>query len=379
MNPRALVSRLLEWFARNARDLPWRRTQDPYAIWVSEIMLQQTQVKTVLPYWSRWMEELPNLTAVASAKPERLHKLWEGLGYYTRVRNLQRAAQLIVQVHGSTFPRSFEEILALPGIGRYTAGAIVSIAFNQPKPILDGNVMRLLSRAYGIEGNPREPKTSAKLWHMADLLIKEAAAGCRPRNRHRTSQTGRERANIDRPCSALNQALMELGALVCTPKQPRCTECPISRLCVACRQDRVHELPAMARRPRTTQRRFAAFIAQRDGRLLVRQRPAGVVNAHLWEFPNTELAEPALIARDRRKSSLHQAALKELGWRPGMMELLCTIKHSITRYRISLDAYRVEPNGQATVAKPANRWLTPKQMQRLAFTSAHKQVLQRAL
>src|SRR5438067_4512046 len=152
---RAMVRALLRWFPKNARDLPWRRTRDPYAIWVSEIMLQQTRVKTVVPYWQRWMQALPTIEAVTSARPERIHKLWEGLGYYTRVRNLQKAAQAIVKKHGAKFPREYDAVLALPGIGRYTAGAVCSIAFNQPKPILDGNVIRVLSRLFGIEGDPR--------------------------------------------------------------------------------------------------------------------------------------------------------------------------------------------------------------------------------
>src|SRR5262249_36259506 len=141
-----LVPLLLNWFSTNARDLPWRRTRDPYAIWVSEIMLQQTQVKTVMPYWTTWMSELPTIKSVANASPAKIHKLWEGLGYYTRVRNLQKAAKQITEMHGGIFPESFEEVLALPGIGRYTAGAICSIAFNQPAPILDGNVIRVLTR-----------------------------------------------------------------------------------------------------------------------------------------------------------------------------------------------------------------------------------------
>src|ERR1019366_7957115 len=148
MKPTNIVPSLLAWFAHNARDIPWRRTRDPYAIWVSEIMLQQTQVKTVLPYWERWMQGLPNLGALARAKPERLHKLWEGLGYYTRVRNLQRAARIIGEEHGGQIPEDFDDLLALPGIGRYTAGAICSIAFNQAKPILDGNVIRVLAWLY---------------------------------------------------------------------------------------------------------------------------------------------------------------------------------------------------------------------------------------
>ena len=155
-NSKLLVELLLSWFAANARDLPWRRTQDPYAIWVSEIMLQQTQVKTVMPYWDRWMGELPTIASLAKANPDKIHKLWEGLGYYTRVRNMQKAAQFIEQNHGGKFPENFDEVLALSGIGRYTAGAICSIAFNQPTPILDGNVIRVLTRVFGISENPRE-------------------------------------------------------------------------------------------------------------------------------------------------------------------------------------------------------------------------------
>jgi len=175
MKHRDIVPGLLAWFAQNARPLPWRRTRDPYAIWVSEIMLQQTQVKTVLPYWERWMRALPNLAALAKAKPHTLRKLWEGLGYYTRVRNLHRAAQLIIGQHGGRFPHDFEDVLALPGVGRYTAGAICSIAFNQPRPILDGNVIRVLTRWYGIPGNPRERHVNARLWLLAEDLVQQAA------------------------------------------------------------------------------------------------------------------------------------------------------------------------------------------------------------
>jgi len=160
---RRLVPTLLDWFARNARDLPWRHTLDPYAIWVSEIMLQQTQVKTVIPYWQRWVRELPDARALAKAAPEKVLKLWEGLGYYTRARNLQKAAQQIARGRGSKFPTAFDDILALPGVGRYTAGAIASIAFNQPRPILDGNVIRVLTRVFGISENPRDISRSPRL------------------------------------------------------------------------------------------------------------------------------------------------------------------------------------------------------------------------
>jgi len=280
-----LVSALLDWFSANARDLPWRRTRDPYAIWVSEIMLQQTQVKTVVPYWERWMRKLPTVQAAANASPDKIHKLWEGLGYYTRVRNLQKAARQIMEKHDGKFPQNFDDVLALPGIGRYTAGAICSIAFNQPTPILDGNVIRVLTRVFGISENPREKKTKAQLWRLAEELVGRAACS-RFIGVPSPPRRGRDTAPYH---SFLNQSLMELGALVCTPRQPQCRICPMKKLCVAFRENRVEELPNLGRRTAATARRFIAFAVNRQGRFLVRQRPAGVVNAHLWEFPNVEI------------------------------------------------------------------------------------------
>ena len=190
-----IVRELLAWFGRCARDLPWRRTRDPYAVWVSEIMLQQTQVKTVWPYWERWMRALPTIGALAEARPVRIHKLWEGLGYYTRVRNMQRAAQVIVGQHGGRFPEDFDAVLALPGIGRYTAGAICSIAFNQAKPVLDGNVIRVLTRLFGVGGDPRAKATNARLWALAEELVQCAA---RVRTEDATGAEAHARGSINR-------------------------------------------------------------------------------------------------------------------------------------------------------------------------------------
>jgi A/G-specific adenine glycosylase len=367
MKHRDIVPKLLAWFAQNARDLPWRRTRDPYGIWVSEVMLQQTQVKTVLPYWERWLRALPNLAALAKAKRSTLHKLWEGLGYYTRVRNLQRAAQLIMAQHDGRFPHDFEDVLALPGIGLYTAGAISSIAYNEARPILDGNVMRVLTRCYGIAGNPRERKANARLWQLAGELVQQAAeVGAHTRS---SSHASRITHHASRSCAQFNESLMELGALVCTPRQPQCGVCPIAKHCVAYQEDRVDQLPGTAPRFRATPRRFVAFVAHRGGLFLVRQRPAGVVNAHLWEFPNLELAP--------EDSHLQQAACKVLGVRAETLELLGTIKHSITRYRITLEAYRVTSRQPATIATRKGRWLGLRELHKLAFTSAHKQILQR--
>jgi A/G-specific adenine glycosylase len=358
-----LVPLLLDWFAANARDLPWRRTHDPYAVWISEVMLQQTQVKTVIPYWNRWMRELPTIESVAKAGAGKIHKLWEGLGYYTRVRNLQKAAKQIVKSGNSVcqFPEQFEEILALPGIGRYTAGAICSIAFNQAVPILDGNVIRVLTRIFGVAGNPKEKETNARLWQLAEELVTHAKTQRTPSLKTFANFAPLREENS---CSFLNQSLMELGALVCTPRNPRCEICPVRKLCVAIRENRVDQLPNPGRRETATARRFMAFVVEQNGRFLVRQRPAGVVNAHLWEFPNVEITG--------EKSNPKLAAKGIFGTVPVRIEPLPTVKHSITRHRITLEAchvrFRKQPRPQTGV------WKSPAQMRRLAFTAAHKKL-----
>src|SRR5436190_5884374 len=358
-----LISPLLNWFGNAARDLPWRRTRDPYAIWVSEIMLQQTQVKTVIPYWERWMKKLPDISAAAGASSETIHKLWEGLGYYTRVRNLHSAAQTIMKEHGGRFPRDFNEVLALHGIGRYTAGAVCSIAFKQPHPILDRNVIRVLCRSFGVEGDPKDKKVNARLWALAGELALQAAAI--PGSGTRSTANG-----LQNKVSEFNQSLMELGALICLPRQPLCRECPVANGCVARKQGRTDELPMLNRPPPATQRRFMAFIARRRGRFLVRQRPAGSVNAHLWEFPNVELGSNG--------SDPPSVAQTALGVPSTALTPLCTIKHSITRYRITLEAFRVT-GGLSDSANQPGRWVSSQQLIQLPFTSAHRKIVRHLL
>src|ERR1039458_954723 len=360
-NSNRLVPLLLNWFATNARDLPWRRTRDPYAIWVSEVMLQQTQVKTVIPFWERWLRELPTIESAANASGDKIHKLWEGLGYYTRVRNLQKAAQVVVEKHGGKFPENFDEVLALPGIGRYTAGAICSIAFNQPTPIFDGNVIRVLTRIFGIWENPKEKATNAKLWELAEQLVFHASriTPHAAKSRTRTKNEG------DLNCSHLNQSLMELGALVCTPRNPQCLLCPVKKLCAAFKENRVEALPNLGKRAAATARHFIAFVVEQEGKFLVRQRPVGIVNAHLWEFPNADCT----AARPRAEEMFRDMFKIE----PVDIQWLCTVKHSITRYRLTLEAFTVA--AQKIRAKTAGVWKTPAQMEPLAFTSAHRKVL----
>ena len=313
-------------------------------------MLQQTQVKTVIPFWNRWRRQLPTIEAAAKAPSAKIHKLWEGLGYYTRVRNLQKAAQVIVEKHGGKFPEQHEEILALPGIGRYTAGAIGSIAFNQPTPILDGNVIRVLTRLFGIAENPKEKTTNVRLWQLAEKLVQ------------RSSLVTRHSALA---CSHLNQSLMELGALVCTPRNAQCLICPVKKLCVAFKENRVEELPNLGKRETATARRFFAFAIGHNGKFLVQQRPAGVVNAHLWEFPNVEIPG--------KNPDVKKVFISLLGFAPPEIRPLCTVKHSITRYRITLAAFKVSL--KQAPAKKAGAWKTPKQMRGLAFTGAHRRVV----
>jgi A/G-specific adenine glycosylase len=344
---RHIVKNLLAWFRDNARDLPWRRTRDPYAIWISEVMLQQTQVKTVIPYWERWMKRLPNIRSLARASEERVLKLWEGLGYYSRARNLQRTARLIVAQHGGRFPQSFDAILALPGIGRYTAGAICSIAFNQPHPVLDGNVTRVLTRLFGISGNPKEPRTNQHLWELAGKLVAVAS-----------------RVDPESGCSHLNQSLMELGAIICLPQNPLCVQCPVRRTCVARLTNRIDQLPDLPPRAKATHRRFLAFVVSHRDRFLVRQRPDGVVNQGLWEFPNVEITngqaeQPREMAEKLLNVSLSSA------------ESLCTIRHSITRYRIAVDVFRAD----AKRPSKSDEWLTREEIDARALTSAHRKIL----
>jgi A/G-specific adenine glycosylase len=419
---KVIVNSLLTWFATNARDLPWRRTRDPYAIWVSEIMLQQTQVKTVIPYWERWLRELPTIESLAHASAAKIHKLWEGLGYYTRVRNMHKAAQQIIDscrrrgeearsknrqsaignrqsksepsdVGCYKFPDTFDAVLALPGIGRYTAGAICSIAFNQPTPILDGNVIRVLTRIHGIKTDPREKQTNAQLWELAEELVKAASEqeNSAPNKSHekfpplpgeRAGVRASVKTKTSNACSHLNQSLMELGALICTPRSPNCAACPVQKLCVAHKENLQDQLPNLGKREAATERRFLAFVVERDGKFLVRQRPEGIVNAHLWEFPNVEVPGTSSSHRKVPDSNSKQhagkmPALPDGGFRPTSPKPLCTIKHSITRYRITLQAWRAELARNTPDRRSAlqGEWRTLAQLHQLAFTSAHKKIL----
>lgn len=356
---RALVETLLPWFSVHARDLPWRQTRDPYAIWISEVMLQQTQVATVAPYWDRWLRQLPDIASLAAAAEDRVLKLWEGLGYYSRARNLHRAAREIVARHGGHFPKRIEDVLALPGIGRYTAGAIGSIAFNQALPIVDGNVIRVLTRIAGIATPAREQSTNARLWATAETLVREAA-----------------RAGQTEACSRFNQALMELGALVCTPRQPRCHACPWRAPCVARRTNVVDRLPNLDKRAPTTPRRFVVLVVRHRGRWLVRRRPPGGVNAGLWEFPTVETTTPDSAPSRRQITDVAAALARELAGAAAGTEPdhLGTVKGTITRFRLTLEIFRLSLRHRHDDGQHGE-WKTAVELAPLTFSSAQRRIL----
>jgi A/G-specific adenine glycosylase len=334
---RALRRRLLAWYDDHARDLPWRRTNDPYAVWLSEIMLQQTQVETVKPYFERFMKALPTVEALARADEHEVLRLWEGLGYYRRARQLHRAAQIILTEHGGRFPRDPEAVRRLPGIGRYTAGAILSIAFDAQEPILEANTVRLLSRLLAYAGPPHSGEGQRILWATAEILLPRRKAG------------------------RFNQALMELGSEVCTARAPRCMDCPVAVLCRANQQERQQEIPlAKIKQPQQPVRE-AALVVRRRGRVLLLRWPEGRRWAGLWDFPRFPLAGESHTGIDRELAE-NVRALTGVMVAPGRR--ITTLTHGVTRFRITLDCYEAE---YVSVDKTAatlleTRWLRPAEL-----------------
>ncbi len=292
-----LRSALLAWFDVHQRDLPWRRTKDPYAIWLSEVMLQQTQVATVIPYWRRFLERFPTVWSLAGAELPEVFALWSGLGYYSRARNLHRAAGVIVSAHGGVLPKTAKALLELPGFGRYTAGAVASIAFGEGAPLVDGNVARVFSRLFEVEGPPGDRAREKRLWALAERWV----GGPRPGD--------------------WNQALMELGATVCRAENPSCGSCPVRGHCAAFAKDRVGELPPPRVRPARKALKLAVAVCRREGTLLFARRQEGGLFGGLWELPAAELTE-GLTAQQALR-----ALLGEVEFGPALGEVRRTLTH----------------------------------------------------
>ena len=345
-----LRRKLLAWYQKHARDLPWRRrSRDPYRVWVSEIMLQQTQVATVRKYFVRFLRAFPNVQRLAAADEQQVLHLWEGLGYYRRARQLHAAAQRIVTDHRGRFPQSVDELRKLPGIGRYTAGAIASIAFDQRAPILEANTIRLLSRLIAYRHDPYAAAGQWILWHVAEDIL--------------------PRKNI----AHFNQALMELGSLVCTPSEPKCDQCPLSRLCAANAAGLQHEIPRAKSRRQYTQLREAAVIVHKNGRVLMRQCAPDERWTGLWDFPRFELHfAGSHFAGDEIVKKLQA----QTGVTCTIPILLNTMRHGVTRYRITLDCYQARHlAGRARSASgSAIRWTAITELPTLPLSTTGRKI-----
>jgi A/G-specific adenine glycosylase len=340
---------LLDWYRRHRRDLPWRRTRDPYAIWISEAMLQQTRVETVIPYYQRFLQRFPDVETLASADPDAVLGAWAGLGYYSRARNLQRAARVLVEDHEGRLPESAADLRKLPGIGRYTAGAVASIAFDRPEPVVDGNVARVLARLLAIREDVTRPAVDRRLWEEAAAL----AQGPRP--------------------GQLNQALMELGARICTPKAPRCSACPLRRRCAARRAGDPEALPV--RSPKATPRRVeavAGLVLRRGKALAVRRPPRGLLGG-LWELPGGELAP-----RETPQAGLLRAVRERVGLSVPDAQRLGAVEHLFTHRRLRLHLFRCDPpQGRVRLdGFDAHRWLPPDALAELPQGGAMRKALE---
>lgn len=301
---------LLPWYARHGRKLPWRGETDAYKIWVSEIMLQQTRVETVIPYYTRWLERFPTLTALASARQQEVLHIWEGLGYYSRGRNLHRAAREVLAKHGGNLPASVEELRRLPGIGDYTAAAIASIAFGRDAAALDGNIRRVLARLFDLQSELKSPEFGRQVRELANALLPPGRAGDH------------------------NQALMDLGATLCTPRAPACDCCPLMDFCLARQRGVQEQRPVRTKRPPVPKYTVTAAVIRRDGRLLLARRPQQGLLGGLWEFPGGKVE-----GRESLPTCLQRELREELGVEVTVGEELGVFRHAYTHYRVRLHAF----------------------------------------
>jgi A/G-specific adenine glycosylase len=339
------TSKLLRWAARHLRDLPWRsEPRDPYRVWISETMLQQTQVVTVIPYFQRFTERFPTAQALAEAPLDDVLKLWEGLGYYARARNLHRAAQQVVAEFDGRLPDTVEALSKLPGIGAYTAGAIASIAFGRDAPVVDGNVKRVLCRVYALRGDARQPRIQQKLWALAAMNLPTGKAG------------------------RWNEAMMELGATVCLPRSPRCDECPLAQVCRARALGIQEKLPAHAARQRTPHYDVTAAVIRQKGRILIAQRPTGGMLGGLWEFPGGKVERGESL-----EECLRREIREELGIEVEVGRPVTQVKHAYTHFRITLHAF--ECSCQSKPVKGVWRWVRLSDLVNFAMPVTDRKIL----
>ena len=350
---KAVRDKLLPWFAEHQRDLPWRRNRTPYRVWISESMLAQTRVDTVIPYFRRFLKRFPSLKSLAEAPLDDVLKQWEGLGYYARARNLRKAAQMIVRDHRGRFPRTYEEILALPGVGPYTAAAIASLAFGLDHAVLDGNVIRVISRLIGFDEEITQPAAKRQLQQWADQLLVRGQAG------------------------ACNEAMMELGAIWCTPSSPRCDECPLRRVCVAYQTNTVDRYPIRAAKKAVPHKEVgAAVIRNQAGEVLIAQRLESSMLGGLWEFPGgtQEPGEtmPDCVARELKE---------EMDIELDVGDRLMIVRHAYSHFTIALHVYwaTIRSGTPRTLQCADFRWCPIDKLSQYAFSRADLHIVERLL
>jgi len=345
-----LQEKLLSWFRANGRDLPWRHTYNPYHIWISEIMLQQTQMERGVAYFNRWIERFPDIKSLAQGSEEEVFKLWEGLGYYARAKNILKTADILVRQHGGRLPEDHQALLKLPGIGKYTAGAIMSLAFNKDYPIVDANVERVFARIFNIAGPVKEKASHSFIWRQAQELIPPGEA------------------------RYFNQALMELGALVCTPANPGCTQCPVRAHCEAFRLGIVAERPVSGKSQKIIPIEMVTGILTHAGNIFIQKRLEDDVWGNLWEFPGGRL-KPG----EAPEEALRREYLEETEFKIGQLKKITVVTHGYMRYRVTLHCYYCKLlNGNAVPilhAAQEYRWISPEDLKKYAFPAGHRKLI----
>ncbi len=343
---------LLTWFAAAGRDLPWRNDPTPYAVWISEIMLQQTQVKTVLPYFLRWMERFPDIETLSGASSEEILKSWEGLGYYSRAENIRKTARTIVCECGGEFPRTYRELMKLPGIGEYTAGAVMSFAYNEVCPVVDVNIERVLARLLDIGAPPKERAVRNSIRGAALELIPSGKS------------------------SSFNQALMELGATVCLPRKPLCPECPARLWCESSRLGIVDQRPVAGKRKVFTSIEAALGVLIHMGKILIQKRAPSGLMPNLWEFPGGKLREG-----ETPEEALRREFREEVELDVAPVEKIAVIRHAYTSYKVTLHAFLCRLEDETRSPVPAlhsaveARWAGPGDLDRYAFPAANRKLI----
>ncbi len=351
-NLKPIVKPLLKWYGKNKREMPWRGSENPYYIWISEIMLQQTQVETVRPYFERFIRKFPTVSKLADADQQTVLKLWEGLGYYSRARNLHNASKLINSEYSGKLPETFDELLEIPGFGPYTSAAVASIAFHQSVPVIDGNVFRVFSRLTEMSFEISKPQTRKHVFGNLEKIIPGKNPG------------------------EFNQAIMELGALICKPKNPKCSECPVAEYCSAFLNGKTELYPIKKKVPDRPHKQIAVGILEKDGKILIAKRRENQMLGGLWEFPGGKVESGESL-----EECLVREFSEEVELSISIIGKVCEVDHAFTHFTITIHAYLCRWNsGKAKAVSGSEiKWVLPEKLNDFPFPKANKVIIEKYL